>query len=175
MPETKSGDSERDKDSAEIVRIYRLRTSRNQRVGVDSKDDTLATISFHLAEGKLIASYLYARHRDTVNTVKLEDFDVMGVVNLSIIKKPYAFYVVNDDFPLSEDGIFGRDFTKVEETVISYYLFNSHASLKLNCRNYAYERRECMCKDDCVEYVLLNDCIWRNISTVLTSQKSLMY
>ena len=30
--------------------------------------------------------------------------------------------MVNDDFPLSEDGIIGRDFLNSEEAVMSYYL-----------------------------------------------------
>ena len=64
---------------------------------------------------------------DTSKALKIggitpESLQTIGTVNLTILKKPYAFHVVNDSFPLSEDGIIGRNLMKAEEAVMSYYL-----------------------------------------------------
>lgn len=45
----------------------------------------------------------------------------LGTVVLTIRNVPTTFYVVQDDFPIEEDGMIGRGFLKQEEAVISYH------------------------------------------------------
>ena len=59
---------------------------------------------------------------DTSKTLTPESLQTIGTVNLTILKKPYAFHVINNSFPLSEDGIIGRNLMQAEEAVMSYYL-----------------------------------------------------
>ena len=63
------------KDPAKIARIYRLRTSTNQRVGVDAEDDTLTTIRLRVPEDERSHLIFMLNNETTVNIVKIKVLD----------------------------------------------------------------------------------------------------